>query len=403
MSLVGILCLVYAGILLLHSRCVIKDNHLKLVAREKPQNVAVLIAAREESAVIEGLLKSLEKQTWKINPKDIYVIVERRDDPTVEICRRHGNTVVLREDLKKQRKGFALDDAVRQILKSDRHYDAYFIFDADNILEPDYIAKMLECYSMGYDLATGYRNSKNANANVIAAVSSLTFSMINVMSNHRRLKYDANIIFSGTGYFVTGDLIEEWQGWPFRSLTEDYEISLYATLHGLKTFYNEDAMFYDEQPTKFGQTVAQRVRWVKGYFAARHKYIPLLRVRKRGWNLGSMRKECVGVKPAIWAVIGILCILVGLSIDLCMMGWGSWLPWGILGIVMVVYVVLAVVTVIMIRREKTEFTSAIKVQAVLFNPIYLVTYIPCALMAIFSKNVTWKKIEHGGQDRKFIN
>lgn len=36
MSLVGILCLVYAGILLLHSRCVIKDNHLKLVAREKP-------------------------------------------------------------------------------------------------------------------------------------------------------------------------------------------------------------------------------------------------------------------------------------------------------------------------------------------------------------------------------
>ena len=202
---------------------------------------------------------------------------------------------------------------------------------------------------------------------------------------------------------MTGDLIEEWQGWPFRSLTEDYEISLYATLHGLKTFYNEDAMFYDEQPTKFGQTVAQRVRWVKGYFAARHKYIPLLRVRKRGWNLGSMRKECVGVKPAIWAVIGILCILVGLSIDLCMMGWGSWLPWGILGIVMVVYVVLAVVTVIMIRREKTEFTSAIKVQAVLFNPIYLVTYIPCALMAIFSKNVTWKKIEHGGQDRKFIN
>ena len=27
------------------------------------------------------------------------------------------------------------------------------------------------------------------------------------------------------------------------SLTEDYEISLYATLHGISTFYNEEAVF----------------------------------------------------------------------------------------------------------------------------------------------------------------
>ena len=395
MSILGIVCLLVALALLQRSRKALKQNHLQLVPRLSEVHPAVLIAARDESRVIEGLLKSLSGQTVKIPAKDIYVIVEDTADPTVKICARYGVAVLFRQNLAKQRKGYALDEAVKQILQQDKHYDVYFIFDADNILAEDYVEQMLKVYAKGYDIATGYRHAKNGNQNMITAVSSLTFSMINVMSNRRRAEYGANIIFSGTGYYIDGALIEEWRGWPFQSLTEDYEISLYATLHGLSTTYDESAVFYDEQPTRYRQTVDQRVRWIKGYFAARAKYIPLIRAKKRGSNYGSLVKEQIGVRPAIWAIVGVLLILFGLSIDLCLIGQAQVILFAVPIILLLIYVILMLVTVVMLKREKQTFTARRRWQAVLFNPIYLASYIPCALKALFTRDVKWRKVEHG--------
>lgn len=396
MIIVGILLLLYAGFLWWRGGVVLRQNQLELTPRKRPPKVAILIAARDESAVIGGLLKSIRKQTVKVEPEDVYVIVETLDDPTVKICRQYGNTVILREDLSKQRKGYALDEAVRQILAKGKRYDAYFIFDADNILSEDYLEQMLKIYEQGYEIATGYHNSKNGNANVIAAVSSLTFSMINVMSNRKRVVHGANIIFSGTGYYIVGDLIEEWQGWPFVSLTEDYELSLYATLHSLTTYYNEEAVFFDEQPTKYRQTVAQRVRWIKGYFLARKKYIPLIRAKKHGNNYGSLIKEKIGVRPAIYAILGVIAIMIGVVLELGFAGKAVDILGAIPGILAGVYVLLMLVTAEMIRREKLDLTPGSKIKAVLFNPIYLVTYIPCAVKALLKKDVSWTKIKHGG-------
>ncbi len=396
MIIVGILLLLYAGFLWWRGGVVLRQNQLELTPRKRPPEVAILIAARDESAVIGGLLKSIRKQTVKVEPEDVYVIVETLDDPTVKICRQYGNTVILREDLSKQRKGYALNEAVRQILAKGKRYDAYFIFDADNILSEDYLEQMLKIYEQGYEIATGYRNSKNGNANVIAAVSSLTFSMINVMSNRKRVAHGANIIFSGTGYYIVGDLIEEWQGWPFVSLTEDYELSLYATLHSLTTYYNEEAVFFDEQPTKYRQTVAQRVRWIKGYFSARKKYIPLIRAKKHGNNYGSLIKEKIGVRPAIYAILGVIAIMIGVVLELSLAGKAVDILGAIPGILAGVYVLLMLLTAEMIRREKLDLTPGSKIKAVLFNPIYLVTYIPCAVKALLKKDVSWTKIKHGG-------
>ncbi len=395
MSILGLLLLFYAGFLWLKGGAALRQNKVNLKPRDRVPRVAILIAARDESKVIGDLLKSIRQQTVKVKPQDVYVIVEAMDDPTVKICKQHQHSVILREDVSKQRKGYALDEAVRQILAKGEHYNAYFVFDADNILTKNYLAEMLKIYAEGYEIATGYRNSKNGNANVIAAVSSLTFSMINVMSNRKRAAHGANIIFSGTGYYIAGDLIEEWQGWPFVSLTEDYELSLYATLHGLSTYYNEEAVFFDEQPTRYRQTVAQRVRWIKGYFSARKKYIPLIRVKKHGDNYGSLVKEKIGVRPAIFAILGVVAIMIGTVIELCMMGKALDILAAIPVILAGVYVILMLVTVEMIKREKLDLTTETKIKAILFNPLYLVTYIPCAIKALLKKHVGWTKIEHG--------
>lgn len=395
MGVIGVVCLVVAVGMFVVGCVALKWNKLNLRTRKGEPRMAVLVAARDESAVIEGLLDSLEKQTISMKPEDVYVIVETLDDPTVEICRRHGNTVVLRKNVAKQRKGYALDEAVRAIREAKKRYDLYFVFDADNILAEDFVEQMLESYKAGYEIATGYRYPKNGNTNMISAVSALTFSMVNVVGNRHRAMKQANMVFSGTGFFVVGELVEEWRGWPFYSLTEDYEMSLYATLHGLATTYNEGARFYDEQPTKFSQTILQRVRWIKGYFTTRRKYVPLMRVKKRANNIGSLIHERIGVKPAILAIVGVVLVVFDAVFWLAYFGKGWLALVVVISVLLAVYVGLMIFTWVIMKREKAEFTPKIKMQAMLFNPIYLAAYVSCAIKALLTKNVAWKKIDHG--------
>lgn len=395
LSIIGIICLIYAGALWFYANRALRNNELHLKKRMKFPEIAILIPARNESAVIEGLLKSIVKQTIKVDMRSVYVVVETLTDPTIKICKKYGCSVILRERLDLQRKGYALDEAIKQILAAERHYDLYFIFDADNRLSPNYLREMLLTYHQGYDMATGYRHAKNNNKNVVAAVSALTFTMINTLGNKNRIRHGGNIIFSGTGCYIDGKLIEKWRGWPFHSLTEDYEMSLYAILHNISTFYNEKAVFYDEQPTKYRQTVDQRVRWIKGYFSARAEYIPQMKRREPESNQGSLIKECAGVKPVIWALIGVICLLFNDIVAIFVNQNWRMIIGSLVGILIVVYLVLMFITIFMIKREKMEFDPKIRWQAILFNPIYLLTYVYCALKALLIRNVEWKPIKHG--------
>lgn len=368
----------------------LRFDKMKLEPRNGEPKVAVLIPARDESRVIAGLLESISRQTTKVEMKNVYVIVEQLDDPTVEICGRFGSQVIIRENLDHQRKGYALDEAVKQILP--QHYDAYFIFDADNVVAEDYFERMIESYRRGYDMATGYRCSKNANDHVIATMSGLTFSIINLLGNHFRIRQGANVIFSGTGCFVSGRLVEEWGGWPFHSLTEDYEMSLYAIWCGVPTFYNESAMFYDEQPTTYRQTVLQRLRWIRGYFEARKEYIPKLRSPRSVRNFGSVKHEMIGIKPYVMMLTGVFLILIA-GIAGGFMGIPGWAV--VVTVLVALYVVLLVLTVILLLRDRLELRPKILMETLFLNPLFLLTYIWCVVKALLAKEVKWEKIEHG--------
>ncbi|MEG0799564.1 MAG: glycosyltransferase, partial [Bacilli bacterium] len=178
---------------------ILKSSDYKFKLKPRTSNeFAILIPARDESKVIEGLLKSIKKQID--NLESTYIIVESLDDPTCLISKKYNANIILKKDLTKKRKGYALDDAIKEIILK-KHYDLYFIFDADNILEKDFIEKMLETYQKGYDIGVGYRNIKNGD-NVISACSGLTFSIVNVI-NEIKNKLKKVVAISGTGYFIS--------------------------------------------------------------------------------------------------------------------------------------------------------------------------------------------------------
>ena len=390
---IGLIFIISAFILLIYSYLVMPRCYLKPKKYNNKKRYCILIPARYESKVINNLLLSITKQTTKINPKDIYIIVESIKDKTVDIAKQYNMNIILRENLSRKRKGYALNDAVTYILKKQIHYDAYFIFDADNILDKDFIKNMEKSINEGYDIGIGYRNTKNSNT-LVSASSALTFSMINTMLNERKNKYHNNLTISGTGYYIKGSIIEEWNSFPFHSLTEDYELTLYAILNNLTTTYNKKAIFYDEQPDNFNVSLKQRTRWVKGYFEVRKKYINKISKSetKNDPNFASKVNAFLGVTPYIYIIIGLLIILVNILITKGITTFLCYLTIFLL----LIYTVLSIFTIIMLKKEKNSLniSKSMKIKVIFYNPIFMFSYIICLLRTIFIKDIKWDKIDH---------
>lgn len=235
---------------------------------------AFLIAARNEAHVISELIQSIKSQNYPQELIDIFVVADNCTDDTAEQARNAGAIVFERENKIKVGKSYALEFLLEQIKKAypPKHFDGYFVFDADNLLDENYVTAMNKTFNEGYHILTSYRNSKNYGKNWISAGYSLWFLKDSKFLNEPRMLLGKSTIVTGTGYLFSQDILDRTDGWKFHLLTEDVEFSTYHILHGETVGYCKDAVFYDEQPENFMQSWNQRARWIKGYFQVFRKY-----------------------------------------------------------------------------------------------------------------------------------
>ena len=372
------------------------NKNFPKIKRPEMENICFLIPARDESKVIEDLLISISKQSFKINMENVYIIVESSNDPTISIAKKYGATVFIRKNLNLKSKGYALQEIVKDLVSKNIYYDAYFICDADNVLDKDFVKEMNNSYMDGYDIVTSYRNLKNGNDSIISACSGITFQFLNSNGNDTKSKQSRNVTLSGTGLFITGELIKKWNDFPFHSLTEDYELTLYSILNNLTSTYNKKAIFYDEQPIKYKNTINQRVRWIKGYFNVRKEYIPKFRkVLNSNPNFGSLITEITGMKPYILMIVGAILYIVQQIINIVLHKFILWSLFKIFLIFFLAYFLFSMMTFFVIYKDKNiNLNKNMKIKTCLFSPLFFVTYVPCALRALFKKEVNWEKVEH---------
>ena len=57
-------------------------------------------------------------------------------------------------------------------------------------------------------------------------------------------------------------------GWKYTSLTEDRALTADAVAQGYQITYQDEAEFFDEQPTSLKVALRQRLRWSKGHLLA---------------------------------------------------------------------------------------------------------------------------------------
>lgn len=374
----------------------------KAFVAEKNHKYGVIIAARNESAVIAQLIASIQKQKYPRELVDIFVIADNCTDNTADVAREAGATVFVRNNTELVGKGYALDYAF-QILHTDyadRGYEGYFIFDADNLLDENYIKEMNSVFDAGYLMVTSYRNSKNYDSNWISAGSSLWFLRESRYLNNARMILGTSCAVSGTGFLVHDSVIRKNGGWKYHLLTEDIEFSVDNAIQGGMIGYCESAKLYDEQPVLFSQSWNQRLRWAKGFYQVFVNYggdLVKTALKEHSFSCYDM---FMTVTPAMFiSLLSIIVNFVFMIIGIFNVGTlPRMIPHTVLSMVMSVvnfYLVLFVFGLITTITEWKQIHALTK-KKILYTftfPIFIFTYVPISIVALFRK-IEWKPIHH---------
>lgn len=370
---------------------------------KKKHRFAIIVPARNESAVIGKLLDSLDAQTFGVDHGDVFIAVESPDDPTCKIAADYGAELYFKKNFDRNGKGFVLEEVVDHIFtnRAYKNYEAFMIIDADNILEPDYIEKLNDALDAGYDIAVGYRNSKNWNDGWVAADTGLTFTRYSRFSNFGKSSKGHTVLLTGTCYYIKTDIVRSHGGWKWHSLTEDVELTTVAAINGYKTTYVESAVFYDEQPTDLKTSVMQRKRWVKGFFNNSGKYGEKLYAGLSKYSK-SDRASCLeavlGAAPmAIFAIIYAFYTIGNayLAIKYFDTPIAFAALYRIIGAWALYFVGLYIdtATILFVERKNVKMSFVRKAEAVFMRPLYSMLYLPIAVAAL-THSVEWVPIEH---------
>lgn len=379
---------------------------IPFIKKDKPHKkttlhrYAVLISARNEENVIATLVDSIHHQDYPQDMVDVYVIADNCTDKTAEAAQNAGAAVFIRNDMEKVGKGYALDYAINRIF--DEHgrdfYDGFFVFDADNILDTNYISAMNRTFSDGHRIITSYRNSTNYGTNWITAGYALWYIRESRFLNHSRMLLGSGCAISGTGFLVHKEVIQRVGGWKYFLLTEDIEFSIANAMNGEKIAFCSDAILYDEQPQTFKQSWTQRLRWARGFLQVFRKYGIKLIGNMFGKNKNTCYDMCMTILPSIFVTM-IVAVMnaAAITVGVCMgEDWTSIVvslcQW-IAGAYLMIFMIGLVTT---LTENKRIHTSRWKKFKYLFTfPIFLFTYAPISIAAIF-KNVQWEPTRHHG-------
>ena len=371
----------------------------KFVENGKNNRYAVLIAARNEERVIGDLIDSIHDQTYPGYLLDVFVVADNCTDRTAAIARWKGAECYERFNKEQVGKGYALEYLLNQLSRDGilEDYEGYFIFDADNILQRNYVEEMNRVFNSGYEVVTSYRNSKNFGANWISFGYGLWFLHEAEFLNKGRMAFGSSCMVSGTGYLVSTKVLQKNNGWKFFLLTEDIEFSADCIVNDIKIGYCEKAEFFDEQPTRMIDSWNQRLRWVKGYYQVFAKYGKRLAGKASKEKSFSSYDMMMGYLPAflltsIASVIGLVMLVIGIAA-----AQDFFFTLKSIGVFFV-----STFAAMFLLGAYTEITQWKKIPcsngkkiAYLFTfPFFMYTYFPIAIAAM-KRKVEWKPMQHG--------
>ena len=367
----------------------------KKIGYYNPKNrFAIFIAARNEEKVIGKLLDSLKKQDYPDSLYDIYVIPNNCTDRTAEVSAFHGANIVECKDIKVKAKSEALRYAFDYVFKHNDTYDAVCIFDADNVVQSEFLRRMNDALCEGYNVAQGFRDSKNPSDSWISSCYSLYYWTQNYFFNQSRMNIGWSSSINGTGFMVSTKVLKS-NGFNTITMTEDIEFAAQCACNNERIAFVNDAITYDEQPTKFMQSWKQRKRWSTGTLQCLKTYFKPLIKNATKYDIPQCLDMLLFFMAPIMQIIAFLIFIAiivfnsfGIKFyDLFQLSYTyTWIS------LIITYLLSVVISCVVIALENKKVTKSY--MGILTLIIFMFSWIPINIICMFTKNHTWEPIIH---------
>ena len=354
---------------------------------------AVLIAARNEELVIGPLINSLLTQEYPSDLYDIWVVPNNCTDNTALAARNFG-AEVLECTVPVKSKGEVLRFAYNRL--RGRRYDAWLVFDADNVVDSRFLAEMNNARMAGVQAAQGYRDSKNPYDTAVSGCSSIYYWMMDRFHNGGKAGLGASAMIGGTGFMVAQTLLDKLGGWRTETISEDLEITAQTVLAGERVAYVPKAATYDEQPLTWEQSFTQRRRWTSGTLQVAQRYLAALGdAQARRPRLALFDFEATLLMPAyqLAALAGLLCTALAAALGgrtplqaliLAAAGVCGNIAWAALTATVAAGVVLTLEG----KWDRRLW------KGLMAYWLFLLTWLPITAFSFWKKTTVWEEIRH---------
>lgn len=345
---------------------------------------AVVIAARNEEAVIGRLVKSLLAQDYPRALFEVFVVPNNCTDDTAGAAFRAGAQILLCDDPVKQ-KGDALRQAFCQLKNS--NYDAFVVFDADNVVDRQYLKKTNDAFCGGARVVKGRQMAFNPRESWVAGCYDLYFCLFDLLFNRPRDRGGLSVKLVGTGFAVHRSVLEDLGGWDTRTIAEDAEFAAQCAMAGIRVCWAYDAVTYDEEPNGFGISLRQRKRWCSGVVQVGRRMLPQM----MALGSGSLNRD-MGMF-LLTAQLAPVSALVLLCSQLCLVSEGGLSLTGIFAAIGGYWLGCAALAAFLLLTQRPKDRRNWRAAALF--PVFMVSWMPLQVLALFHKTTVWCEIVHG--------
>ena len=355
---------------------------------------AVLVAAHNEHTVIGQLVENLKELNYPKDLYDIYVIADNCSDNTAQIAREAGAIVCERVDDEKKSKGYALEwmfEKLFEMEKTGTFYDAVAIFDADNLVHPQFLIEMNNRLLKGDRIIQGFLDAKNPYDTWVSGTFAIAFWVIDHVSHLAKTNIGLSAVLGGTGMCITIDVLKKY-GWRATCLTEDMEFTMKSLAEGIKTTWAHDAIVYDEKPLTFKQSWTQRRRWAQGQFDVAHRFIP--KMLKEGWKRKDIRiwDGCIYLLQPHFLMLSAIFILISyiqLAVGQFYTSIYSFMPNTLMTAIMIGQYALPMIILVKVHAKLKAWFY------LLLYPLFIYSWLPIIFLGFVKRNDhEWAHTEH---------
>ncbi|MDR7522203.1 MAG: glycosyltransferase family 2 protein [Armatimonadota bacterium] len=237
-----------------------------------PPSVSVIIPAKNEVRVIEGIVRDACGQAYP-GPLEVIVVDDRSTDGTADLLEQLQ--AELRFTVVRTPPGSIGKAAALRAGVGCSRGDLIAVFDADARLAPDVLATMVRHLAEPHVGAVqGRRLVGNSRRNWLTRVQDDEYRVFQTLLQRARQAVGAFVCLAGNGLIVKRAALDAVGGWNDEALTEDIDLTVRLHLHGWEVRYCYEARIWEEGVVTLRDLVRQRERWFEGALHCLGDYLP---------------------------------------------------------------------------------------------------------------------------------